>query len=89
MTATECAEPLNLRLKRPPTLGTWGNGTYILYFPGALYGRTYHRYTGHPGARPSDETQDLKRNRGIERCLSFLTSAVRYVEGFLRALRLR
>jgi hypothetical protein len=89
LSAADRAQPLNLRLKPQPTLGTWGSDTYILYFPDSPYDRTYHRYTCHPGAQPSDETQDPKHNSGIELCLSFLISGVRCVEGFWRALRLR
>src|ERR1700687_672547 len=87
--ATRGAEPLNLQSTQPPTLGTLGSDTCISYSPDAPYGRTCHRCTCHPGGRPWDETQGLKHKRGIERFLSFLTSGVSCVDGFLLALRLR
>jgi hypothetical protein len=89
LAATSHAGPLNLRFERPPTPSTWGSDNCISHSRDVPYGRTCHRCTCHQGARPWDETQGLKHNRGIELCLSFLASEVSTVEGFLPALRLR
>ena len=83
------AATFNLRLERLPNLSSWGSDTCRLHSQDTLCGRTYHRCTCHLREQPWIETHGLKHNRGIELCLSFLTSAVSGVEGFLRALRLR
>ncbi len=80
--------PLNLRFERPPTPNTWGIDTCISYSRHAPYGRTCHRCTCHQGARPSDERQSLKHNKGTEQPLAFLAAEVRSVGDFLNALRL-
>jgi hypothetical protein len=89
LNATSRAEPLNLRFERPATLSTWGSDTCISYSRDGPYGRTCHRCTCHPSARPWSDAQGLKDNRGTELYLLFLTSGVSGVEDFLRASRLR